>query len=99
MHNASCVLGVGGLVLFMVTILGLGAAPLSVKTTLVEVSLIATFYGLYFGLISRDFAEVCTNKMASQIGVSSVSFRKNGVIDKLLRMLLPVDLIHTYFLF
>ena len=37
-----------------------------------DFGLLLLFYGLYFGVISRDFAEVCTDKMASHVGVSSV---------------------------
>lgn len=29
------------------------------------------FYGVYYGLVARDFAEVCTDKMAAHISVSS----------------------------
>lgn len=29
------------------------------------------FYGLYYGVLERDFAEMCADYMASTIGVSS----------------------------
>ena len=35
-----------------------------------DFGLLLLFYGLYFGVVSRDFAEVCADKMASHIGVS-----------------------------
>jgi len=28
------------------------------------------FYGLYFGVVGRDFSETCTDVMAASIGVS-----------------------------
>ena len=36
----------------------------------VEFGLVTLFYGLYFGVLGRDFAEICADKMASKIGVS-----------------------------
>ena len=35
-----------------------------------EVGLLVLFYGLYFGVMGRDFAEICADKMASKLGVS-----------------------------
>ena len=31
------------------------------------------FYGLYFGILGRDSSEICTDRIASTIGVSLVS--------------------------
>ena len=36
-----------------------------------DFGLLLLFYGLYYGVVGRDFAEVCTDKMATHIGVSS----------------------------
>lgn len=30
------------------------------------------FYGLYYGVLGRDFAEMCADFMASTVGVSKV---------------------------
>ena len=38
--------------------------------TAAEVGLLTLFYGLYFGVLGRDFAEICADKMASKLGVS-----------------------------
>ncbi len=38
--------------------------------TAAEVGLLVLFYGLYFGVLGRDFAEICADKMASKLGVS-----------------------------
>ena len=35
-----------------------------------DFGLLLLFYGLYYGVVGRDFAEVCTDKMAAHIGVS-----------------------------
>src|SRR5277367_5736534 len=35
-----------------------------------DVGMMFLFYGLYYGVLGRDFAEICTHKIATQIGVS-----------------------------
>ena len=37
--------------------------------TSMDFGLLLLFYGLYLGVVGRDFAEVCADKMASHIGV------------------------------
>jgi len=37
--------------------------------------LLSIFYGLYFGVLDRDFAELCTDTMATELGVGSASRR------------------------
>lgn len=34
-----------------------------------DVGVIMLFYGLYYGVMGRDFAEICSDYMASTIGV------------------------------
>ena len=34
-----------------------------------DVGLLLMFYALYYGVMARDIAEICTEKMVSQIGV------------------------------
>lgn len=34
-----------------------------------DVGVIMLFYGLYYGVMGRDFAEICSDCMASTIGV------------------------------
>ena len=36
-----------------------------------DVGLLFVFYGLYYGVLGRDLSEICTDKMASNIGVST----------------------------
>ena len=38
-----------------------------------DVGLLMMFYALYFGVMARDIAEICTEKMVSQIGVTRAS--------------------------
>ena len=35
-----------------------------------DAGLLLMFYALYYGVMARDIAEICTEKMVSQIGVS-----------------------------
>ena len=35
-----------------------------------DFGLILMFYALYYGVMARDIAEICTEKMVSQIGVN-----------------------------
>lgn len=35
-----------------------------------DVGVIMLFYGLYYGVMGRDFAEICSDYMASTIGVN-----------------------------
>lgn len=39
--------------------------------TAMEFGVTVLFYGLYFGVLGRDFAEICADKIASKLGVSS----------------------------
>lgn len=34
-----------------------------------DVGVVMLFYGLYYGVMGRDFAEICSDYMASTIGV------------------------------
>lgn len=36
-----------------------------------DVGVIMLFYGLYYGVMGRDFAEICSDYMASTIGVKT----------------------------
>ena len=40
-----------------------------------DAGLLLMFYALYYGVMARDVAEICTEKMVSQIGVS-IDFTK-----------------------
>ena len=38
--------------------------------TAFDVGILTMFYGIYYGVLGRDMAESCTDRMASKIGVS-----------------------------
>lgn len=39
-----------------------------------DVGVVMLFYGLYYGVMGRDFAEICSDYMASTIGVGPPAF-------------------------
>jgi len=53
----------------MCTLFGLNVLLMIKPQTSMDFGLLMLFYGLYLGVVGRDFAEVCADKMASQIGV------------------------------
>ena len=55
----------------MFTLFGLNLLFMIPPNVAMDWGLLFLFYGLYYGVVGRDFAEVCADKMASQIGVST----------------------------
>lgn len=41
-----------------------------------DIGVIMLFYGLYYGVMGRDFAEICSDYMASTIGVRTSFLEK-----------------------
>ena len=39
------------------------------------------FYGLYYGVLGRDCAEICTDKMAAKMGVCVLRFSRFRMND------------------
>ncbi|CAH8515849.1 unnamed protein product [Heterobilharzia americana] len=66
-HTTSYVLGIGGYILMMLTFFQVNLLFFLPTKIAMDFALLVLFYGLYYGVIARDFAEVCTNKMAAQI--------------------------------
>lgn len=48
----------------------------------IDVAILLIFYGLYYGVLGRDIAEICADKMASHIGVSSLSLKALEMLTK-----------------
>jgi len=70
MYKISYFAGITGYMVIMFTLLGLNLLLLIKPQTAMDFGLLLLFYGLYFGVVSRDFAEVCSDTMAAHIGVS-----------------------------
>lgn len=71
-HKISFFIGIFGFITMMSTFLGL-----NLMFGLV-VGLACVFYSLYYGIISRDFAEICTEKMAANIGY----YKSEGIPER-----------------
>ena len=69
-YKVSYALGIIGYIGIVFTILGLNMLILVRSKDALDFSILTFFYGLYFGVVSRDFAEVCSDTMAAHIGVS-----------------------------
>ena len=66
--------GILGYFVIMLTMLGVNILFLIKPQTSMDFGLLVMFYGLYFGVVSRDIAEVCSDTMAAHIGVGSLLF-------------------------
>ena len=69
LHKLSYVLGILGYVVIMFTLLGLNVIFGIKPSVSMDSGLLLLFYGLYYGVLGRDFAHICTDRMASKIGV------------------------------
>ena len=56
----------------MATFFGLNVVFDAKPHAWMDVGLLFLFYGLYYGVLGRDIAEICADKMASHIGVSLI---------------------------
>lgn len=45
-----------------------------------DVGVIMLFYGLYYGVMGRDFAEICSDYMASTIGVGYADRQSHSLL-------------------
>lgn len=85
LHKLSYVLGVVGYLIMMAALLGFHVLFGVTQPTLMDVGkffieynlldyarvsgILFMFYGVYYGVLGRDFAHICTDRMASRIGV------------------------------
>ena len=53
----------------MSTFLGLNLMLYISPDTAMGAGITIIFYGLYYGVLGRDCAEICTDKMAAKMGV------------------------------
>lgn len=72
LHKLSYVLGIAGYFVIMGALLGFNMLFGAKIHQWMDTGMLLLFYGLYYGVLGRDFADVCTSQMASQIGVRSV---------------------------
>ena len=69
-YKVSLGLGLLGYLIIMFTFLGFHLL-FSVKPHVwMDIGLLMLFYALYYGVMARDVAEICTDRMVTQIGVN-----------------------------
>ncbi|KAI8635958.1 hypothetical protein BD408DRAFT_454841 [Parasitella parasitica] len=69
-YNVSFVVGVVGYALILVAFFGI-AEIFSAGSEFIQTGILMLSYGLYFGVLGRDFVEICTDRMAATIGYYS----------------------------
>ncbi|KRZ25671.1 RING finger protein [Trichinella pseudospiralis] len=71
-HKLCSFLGFLGYVVIVLTLFGIGIF-LNIKfDDLFNFGILCLFYGIYYGVLNRDLAEICSNTMAAHIGYYSV---------------------------
>lgn len=81
-YKLSYALGMIGYFIIMFTLFGLNMIFLIKFQVAMDVGLLILFYGLYFGVVTRDFAEVCSDTMAAQVGFYTPSGLPNRHLDR-----------------
>ncbi|KAI8394117.1 uncharacterized protein BYT42DRAFT_591552 [Radiomyces spectabilis] len=76
-YNVSFFVGLLGYGTILFVFFGF-AALFSAGPGLMQAGILLLSYGLYFGVLSRDFVEICSDRMASTIGY----FSKDGLPSK-----------------
>lgn len=67
-HKITYGMGVFGYICLMLTFLGFNFLMFISPTVSLDFSVLVLFYGVYYGVLARDIAEICSDIMASHIG-------------------------------
>jgi len=74
-HKVTSWMSIGGYAILMIEIFGLG---LIIGMELADFGIMLIGYGIYFGVLSRDWAEVCSSYISTTIGY----FSKDGTLPR-----------------
>jgi len=77
-HKISYFIGIFGFITVMATFLGLNMIFGVMGKTWMDLGLMCIYYALYYGVVSIDFAEICTDKMAANIGY----YKSEGIPER-----------------
>jgi len=77
-YKISYFVGIFGYLTMMATFLGFNLIFNVKPSTWMDLGLLCMFYALYYGVMARDFAEICTEKMAANIGY----YTTEGIPDR-----------------
>ena len=69
-HRITYALGIIGYMIIMCTFMGFNVLLLVRPELAMSAGVLVIFYGLYYGVLGRDCAELCADKMAAKMGVS-----------------------------
>lgn len=69
LHKGSYILGIIGYLILMFTLLGVNLIFNIKSNTSMDIGICLLFYGIYYGVLGRDLAEICTYTLACKIGV------------------------------
>jgi len=69
-HRVTYALGIIGYMIIMCTFMGFNVLLLVRPEFAMSAGVLTIFYGLYYGVLGRDCAELCADKMAAKMGVS-----------------------------
>lgn len=75
-YKLSYTLGIIGYVIMLATFFGFNLIFDVKPHVWMDCGLLFVFYGLYFGVLGRDIAEICADKMASHVGVSRILIQR-----------------------
>ncbi|CAH1268167.1 RNF121 [Branchiostoma lanceolatum] len=73
LYKVSYGLGLLGYFAVMFTFLGVNLIFMIKPETAMDFGVVTIFYGLYYGVLGRDFAEICADKIAATIGYYSTT--------------------------
>lgn len=68
-YKLSYGLGIVGYIIMMLTFVGFNLVFNQPPTVWMDIGLMFLYYGVYYGVLGRDIAEICADKMAANIGV------------------------------
>jgi len=77
-YKISYVVGIFGYLTMMATFLGFNLIFNVKPSAWMDTGLLCMFYALYYGVMARDFAEICTEKMAANIGY----YKEEGIPER-----------------
>ncbi|KAK4515762.1 uncharacterized protein ATC70_010715 [Mucor velutinosus] len=69
-YNVSFVVGLVGYIIILIAFFGI-AELFNAGSEFIQTGILMLSYGLYFGVLGRDFVEICTDRMAATIGYYS----------------------------
>ncbi len=69
-YQATYFLGITGYVVLLLVFTGVGFLLSVNPDTIMELGVTLVFYGVYFGVMGRDCAELCVDYMAASMTVS-----------------------------